>query len=243
MLRKRDGNGELRPVSGHLDSPTLPELRPEIVPDNLRAAAALYYAAKLDELGLFAVADEVTRQVVERELPATSSTLPAAFWRTREERPSLGERAGACARVVGCGAAPDDPSNNREAPKLLDRWLRSVAADPPDPDLADAHAKALAGNLSRRSSPQVRQIHAHLGAAIELLASPEVLQAFDARDLWQVVERVGKDRLGRDVDVALLRARAVAGTAALEWLADHAAASEFTPDESLAHIAASWVAL
>jgi hypothetical protein len=241
MLRKRDVNGGLRPVSGHLDSPTLPELHTTLVPDNLRAAAALYYAARLDELGLFAVADEVAREFVAGNLQTGPSSLPGAYLQRRDERPSDSERAAACARVVGCGPGTDDPATNHEVPPLLHRWLLTAAGDEPDADIAGALARALAANLSRRSTPLVREIHAHLGAAVELLASPEILQAYGARDLWQVIERVATTRLQRTIDVAPLRAQAVAGTAALEWLADHAAAADFTLDESLSHIANSWV--
>lgn len=242
MLRKRDVHGGLRPVSGHLDSPTLPELQPDLVPDNLRSAAALYYAARLDELGLFAVADEVARQFLTGEAGTDSSGLPGAYWRAREQRPSAVERAAACARVVGCGPASDEPGSNHEAQTLLARWLLMVAGEEPDEDIAAALARGLAGNLSRRGSPLVQDIHAHVGAAIELLASPEVLQAYGARDLWQVIERVSATRLQRPVEVGALRTQAVAGTAALEWLADHAAAVDFVPDENLAHIAGSWSA-
>src|SRR5688572_28773524 len=94
-LRKRDVNGGLRPVSGHLDSPTLPELHTTLVPDDLRAAAALYYAAHLDDLGLFAVADEVAREFVAGNLQTGPSSLPGAYLQHRDERPSDSERAAA----------------------------------------------------------------------------------------------------------------------------------------------------
>ncbi len=239
----RTSEGAARPVSGHLDSPTLPELRPELALDNLRAAAALYYAARLDEIGLFEVADLVARGFAEGQLSAPSSELPRSYWRARDDRPSAAARAAACARVVGCGPAASSPDANYQVPALLGRWLAAAALVPGDPEMTEAHARALAGNLSRHSSGLVRKIHAHLGAAVELLASPEALHAFGAAHLWELIEVVAARHLERALDVMAMRARAVAGTAALEWLAAHAESGELTPDESLGHIAASWAAL
>ena len=244
MVYKRDAKsvfgGGLRPVSGHLDSPTLPELAPEIVPDNLHAAAALYYAGSLDSLGLFAVADEVVRAFIEGERGSPDVAVVRSFWRARGDRPPADQRAAACARVAGCGPGADRGDANREAPSLLDRWLHLTAATDTDPEITAALARGLAGNLSRRSSPLVREIHGHVRAAVELLASPEALNAFAVATMWQLVERVASRPLRLGVDVMVLRARAVAGTAALEWLADHAASADFAADESLVHIAASW---
>jgi len=240
MVRKREGG--MRPVSGHLDSPTLPELRPEIAPDNLRAAAALYYAAKLDEIGLFAVADLVAQAFAEGQLPGASE-LPRAYWRARDDRPSAAARAVACARVVGSGPAATGPDANQEVPTLLSRWLEAAAVSG-DPEMTEAHAQALAANLSHHSSGLVRKIHAHLGAAVELLASPEALHAHGAANLWELIEVVAARHQGRAIDgvaIMAMRAQAVSGTAALEWLAVHAITGDLTPDETLTHIATSWV--
>ena len=241
MVRKHDSG--MRPVSGHLDSPTLPELRPEIVHDHLRAAAAMYYAGKLDEIGLFTVADIVARGFAEGDLAAPSSELPLAYWRGRHDRPSAAARAVACARVIGCGPAGSGVDANQAAPVLLDRWLATAAAVPGDPEMTEAHARALAANLSQHSTGLAAKIHAHLGSAVQLLASPEALHAYGAANLWKLIEVVAARYLERTIDVMAMRAQAVAGTAALEWLAAHGAAGDLTPDESLGHIAASWTAL
>ncbi len=239
----RNPSSGMRPVSGHLDSPTLPELRPEVAPESLRAAAALYYAATLDELGLFTVADQVARGFAEGTLNAPHSELPLTYWRGRDDRPSAAARAAACARVIGYGPAAAGDEANRHVPALLARWLTAAADPTHDSEMTTAHARALAANLSLHSSGLARKIHAHLAAAVELLASPEALQAFGAHDLWELVETVSARHHEPAVDTMALRARAVTGTAALEWLADRARSGDFTADESLTHIATSWVAL
>lgn len=235
-----------RPASrlvARLDAPTLPELEPQIVPDNLRAAAVLYYAAQLEQLQLFAVADQVVQLFQGGLLQSPPDELIAAYVRDEGTRPTAEERAATCARVLGIGPATARSDTNRDAPALLDLWLSAAAALPPEPAAAAAAARALAANLSRRHSPQVRPIHEHLTAAVELLSDPGVLLSFQARDLWQLIELVAGQYVAEPVDVARIRGRAVTGTAALEWLAHHAAVADWTPDETLIHQATGWLAV
>lgn len=230
--------GGLRPAShlaARLDSPTLPEFEPYLVADRLHAAAVLYYAAQLERLCLFTVADRVVRLFLEGLLPLPPGALIHAYARAQTSFPAGDERAAACAQVVGDG--------NYEAPVLLDLWLTSAVAQPADPLACSVVGLALASNLSRRSSPLVTRIHAHLSAAVELLSDPGVLLAFGDRDLWRLVERIAAQYLAKPLDVPRLRGRAVIGSAALVWLADHAVVDDFEPDETLIHLAASWMAL
>jgi hypothetical protein len=230
--------GGVRPAShlaARLDAPTLPEFNPSQVADRLHAAAVLYYAAQLDRLCLFTVADRVVRLFVDGFLPLPPGALVHAYARAQTNFPAAEERAAACAQVVG--------EANREAPILLDLWLVNAVAQPADPLACAVVGRALATNLARRSSPLVTRIHAHVSAAVELLSDPGVLLAFGDRDLWHLVERIAAQYLARPLDVPRLRGRAVIGSAALVWLADHAAVDDFEPDETLSHLAASWLAL
>jgi hypothetical protein len=229
--------GGVRPAShlaARLDSPTLPEFQPSRA-DRLHAAAVLYYAAQLERLCLFTVAARVVRLFVEGFLPLPPGALVHAYASAQSAFPTEQERAAACAQVLGEG--------NQEAPALLDLWLGSAVAHPADPLACSVVGRALAADLSRCDNPIVPRIHAHVSAAIELLSDPGVLLAFGDRDLWRLVERVAAQYLARPLDVPRLRGRAVIGSAALVWLADHAALDDFTPDESLTHLAASWLAL
>lgn len=234
----RQRPGGVRPgcrLAATLDAPTLPEFEPRLVADRLHAAAVLYYAAQLDRLHLFTVADRVLHLFQSGFLPLPPGALVHDYARAQTGFPDEEERAAACAQIVG--------DSNPEAFALLDLWLASAVAHPADPLACAVVARALAANLSRHSSPIVTRIHAHLGAAVELLSDPGVLLAFGDRDLWRLVERIAAQYLARPLDVPRLRGRAVIGSAALVWLADHAAADDFEPDESLTHLAASWVAM
>ena len=158
---------------------------------------------------------------------------------TRIQQAPLADRAA----LLRCGEAEEEGIASEAAPLLLDRWLAAAAAVPGDPEMTEAHARALAANLSQHSTGLAAKIHAHLGSAVQLLASPEALHAYGAANLWKLIEVVAARYLERTIDVMAMRAQAVAGTAALEWLAAHGAAGDLTPDESLGHIAASWTAL
>jgi len=230
--------GGARPASllaAHLDAPTLPDFQPNHVADRLHAAAALHYAAQLDRLCLFAVADRVVRLFLDGLLPLPPGALVHAYARAQAGFPAPEERAAACAQVIG--------DANSEAVTLLDLWLVNAVARPADPLACAVVGRALALNLSRRAAPLVTRIHAHVSAAVELLSDPGVLLAFGDRDLWRLVERISAQYLARPLDVPRLRGRAVIGSAALVWLADHAAVDDFEPDEALTHLAASWLAL
>lgn len=230
--------GGIRPASrlaARLDSPTLPDFESFQVADRLHAAAVLYYATGLDRLCLFSVADRVVRLFLDRRLALPPGPLVHAYARAQTGFPAAEERAAACAQVLGAG--------KHEAAALLDPWLHSVVAQPADPLACAVVGRALAADLSRHSSAIVTRIHAHQRAAVELLSDPGVLLAFGDRDLWHLVERIAAQYLARPLDVPHLRGRAVIGSAALVWLADHAAADEFDPDESLIHLATSWLAL
>mgnify|MGYP003334886923 FL=1 len=67
----------------------------DISADNLRAAGAIYTAAQLDELRLFAVTDRIAELFAAGQLPIGSGRAAKAFqdyWRARDGRLSEAER-------------------------------------------------------------------------------------------------------------------------------------------------------
>jgi hypothetical protein len=61
---------------------------------------------------------------------------------------------------------------------------------------------------------------AHLREALEILDDPEILNAYGARDIWQLVETLARMELGRDFDVVRARTMAAGGTLIIGWLAE-----------------------
>jgi hypothetical protein len=57
--------------------------------------------------------------------------------------------------------------------------------------------------------------------AIAILADPDVRAAYDARDMWQLIDRVATLELGGARNAVRYRTMAVAGAVVIAWLAKH----------------------
>ena len=209
----------------------------DISADNLRAAGAIYTAAQLDELRLFAVTDRIAELFAAGQLPIGSGRAAKAFqdyWRARDGRLSEAERRAVYARVLGLPGGDSTARANRQFDAL---WLRFVTAANDYARPADAEssldqgilsgaARDLAANLSRHAGGMALRAAVELGAqmkdATRLLGDPDVRRAFGARDMWQVVDSVARNDLGGARNSARHRALAQSGTAILDWLAEHA---------------------
>lgn len=220
----------------------------EIIADSIRAIQIIHNAAILEELRLFAVADRVVEHFLTGLLPVGRG--PAGerldrYWKERPERLAEAERRQLYSRALGLGSGADsDPTANRELEGLWLRFVSAVSAL----DEARVARMDLARNLSlhgwggttfaaARLADQVRD-------AVDLLSDPEIGQAYGARDMWQVVERVSHLYLGAVSNVSRQRSRLEAGHHILEWLADSAAVPEpDLADESLVNAAERWLAV
>ncbi len=109
----------------------------------------------------------------------------------------------------------------------VDNLLRPTApATVSNASVRDA-ARALAANASAHGSGTVRHaarmLSEHVRQMVDLLNEPELLQAFGARDMWQVIDQVNRNELGGARNVARYRTQAEAGRRVFEWLAANAA--------------------
>jgi hypothetical protein len=99
-------------------------------------------------------------------------------------------------------------------------------------------------HAARELSEQVRQM-------VSLLREPELLQAFGARDMWQVIDQVNRNDLGGARNVVRYRTQADAGSRILAWLAAHAGQlkashdepDRFAVDAELLHAVERWLAV
>jgi hypothetical protein len=86
-------------------------------------------------------------------------------------------------------------------------------------------ARNLALNLSQRGYGAAQfaasRLSRSLVEAIDLLSEPDVAAALNARDMWQVVDRVARQHLGGPVDTNKARSQAESGAAILRWLSRH----------------------
>jgi len=224
----------------------------DIVRENLYAAQALYFAWQLEQMRMFHVVDRIAELYRKGLLPLGSGSAGETLRRrTISVVSRLGdrERANLYSLVLGVpGGDPDEIEPNREFPPLWLRFLASVALHARyDPARVECAARAIAINASAHGAglgPAVDRLSIDVDEMISVLCAPEIGQAYGAGSLWQVIDRVNAEELGGTVNTARHRARAQAGSAVLEWLADHAGPREnMAPDSELVQAVDQWLAV
>lgn len=208
-----------------------------LVEDNLRAAAVLYAAAALEEMKLFEVVDRVVDRFQAGKLPvgAGAKSKLVAYAKAQPERLDANSRRRIYGHVLGGTQSGATQANDDFAP-LLARLLDAVSQferasalakgekKPPSATAVHAAARDLATNLSNHGYGAAVVSAALLADQLRdgqaLLSHPDVLEAYGAKDMWQVVERVAQQELKVKVNVTRARTRAEAGSAVLTWLAE-----------------------
>jgi hypothetical protein len=212
----------------------------DIIIDNVKALAAIYFSAQLEELKFFAVMDKIVEQFMNGTLPIKRSTAGDPLYRYHREaqiRINEFERRGLYARSFGVAQGSiDEPTPNRE---FSDLWIRFISA-------VSIYGREMSSTeLKRVSQEQVfktaRDLAVNLSlhgfglahfAAIELqnlirfvketLSNADVLAAYGVRDVWQLVERVSNMYLGGAVNGVRQRTMATSGANIMKWLANSA---------------------
>ena len=213
----------------------------EIVADNVRVVQAIYFAYQLESMRAFQVVDRLVELFQQGLLPLGRGQARKLLQRygSGHDRLSEGERRDLYARALSApGGDASDPRPNREFPTLWLRLISSVAmlecersGSATDGPVMAARAavaraaRALAANASTHGAGLVsaaRRLSVDANALRAVLETPEIRQAYGARDMWQVIDQVAVTELGGSVSVTRYRQLAHAGSAVLQWLADHA---------------------
>jgi hypothetical protein len=211
-----------------------------IVADHVSAAAMLYAAAALEDMQFFAVADRVADQFLSGKLPVAGSakTALAKYVRERPQRLDASARSRMYSHVLG-GSSTSDPNANADFAPLWARFLgavhdyerqlskKSKPTNKPNAQAASAvavhdAARNLAVNLSSHGYGAVMFAAVELGRHVRelqaLLSDPELLQSYQARDMWELIDRVAKQELGKTANVSRQRTLAASGSDVLHWL-------------------------
>jgi hypothetical protein len=212
----------------------------DIVSANVYALGGIYYAAMLEDMKLFAVAEKVSEQFTSGVLPITRGPAGARLYRFHREainRFTEIERRSLYARAFGLAQGTvDEPMPNREFQDLWLRFLSAVSLYNRQTtyertmvtgqqlykgarDLAvnlSLHGYAMAHFAAVELQQLVRDVHA-------MLSDPEVVAAYGTRDIWQLVDRVSQMYLGGSVNGVRNRTLAQSGGRIIRWLGDHAA--------------------
>ena len=245
-LNARKGrDGEAPPSSQEIELPDLEaEVDVEIVEANLHAMQAMYFAAMLEEVKLFQVADKLVELFHQGVLPlgrGRAGDLLFRYWKKSNDRFTEVERNNLYGRAFGLpGGDPALGSTNRE---FNNSWLRFISA------VSSYNRQVTVDDLLRSRIPasvsqeQVRKAGRDLAATLslygygvayfaatelqqqivdilEILREEEVQKAYGARDPWQVVDQVAALELG-GIRMSTTRGRtmAQAGAIIIRWLA------------------------
>ena len=182
----------------------------------LEAAAALYSGAALERLKPVALVDRLVELWMRGGLPsgATSSASRALdrYWLHRDGHISQDERREIYARAFDH--------------RFDDRWAALLAAlTQAEPgEQAGEQAEALREQLGACVTEDIIEltprIHAQLVDALEVLEDPEVLLAYGARDIWELIDTLARLELGTVPEVSRVRTMAASGSAIIAWLTD-----------------------
>lgn len=220
-----------------LELPPLPGIR--AAPEALRAQSALYFAARLEDMGLVHAAEElVRRRAALRVPPATAARLDGLArreqrWYPREQRAAL------FARLFGTGSGVDRQpggGNARFEPLLAALCSALVACGPRRAGKPDALQEAVAraglelaatsGLVhTGASSLAVPVLTEQLRMAVDLLSDPGIGALVGARGLWPTLRRLLEPN---PPDLRRLLDCARHGQHVLRWLADVAPGLEST---------------
>lgn len=229
-----------RPGRLDLELPDLDDADADVVADNVRAVGAIYFAATLEELELFAVVETIVSQFMSGALPIAHGVTADRiyqYFKDNAQRLNASERAALYARTV----------RSDEFRRLWLEFLASASRDPGEP--ARAAGRALAVCTSKLGAGAsyfaAIELHALVREVLAILAAGDLHAAHGVRDTWQLVERVRAVHLGGGLDLVAGRARAQAGSQILAWLAAHAPALRpggSPPFSQIADAVARWLA-
>src|SRR5687767_11056659 len=99
-----------------------------IVPENIRAVGAIYFASMVEELKFFDVADRLVELYLDGRLAIGRSdarSLLDAYWRNASATMSSAQRRDVYARAFGVRGGDDESLQNRE---FNDLWMRFVSS-------------------------------------------------------------------------------------------------------------------
>ncbi|HQR20527.1 MAG TPA: ATP-binding protein [Burkholderiaceae bacterium] len=221
---------------------TEPTTHAAIVAGNVRAVGVIYSTWMLEQSGAFRVIDRIVELFMQGELPLGGSAAQAVYrYAKAGSRYTAAERSALYALALGVpGGDTGAAEPNRE---FMHLWLRFLVAAsefagrhngaglvvPPTPSNAAVReaARALAANASAHgggvAAGAARMLVSEVQQVLRVLAQPDLLRAFGAREVWQLIDRIHRDHLGRLSHVAQFRAQAAASAVVFDWLVDNAA--------------------
>ena len=210
--------------------------------EEVEAAAALYAAAQLEQLGVLRVCDRLVELYLRGGLPVGGTGGAAAvldsYWLGRAERLPEDERRALFERVAG---AAFEHLLGRLAAALV-AAVRGGAGGPGGAGdeavawAADELEASIDRNLDEPALAAAALLREQLGDALSILSDPELLNAYGAHDPWQLTDQLSRLELGATVDIPRHQTLAAAGTVVVAWLT-----TDRTLTEEVTDAARTWL--
>jgi hypothetical protein len=240
--------GDDRPLSDiQIALPDLNQISDyQIQAENVRLMGAMICAAMLDELRVFPVVDRLVEMSQNGTLAigrGKAGEMLYRYWKETPNRISEAERRNFYAITIGIPGGEANGMTNREfndlwmrfvssvsslvRQKTIDRLLQqSIPAAIGQQQVRKA-ARDLAFNLSGHGYGMALyaaiELQSEIKKIIDLLSHHDILSAFGARDMWQVIDQVATLELGGARNSARYRTLATCGAIITAWLANNVA--------------------
>lgn len=215
----------------------------EVAQDGVRAAGTLYAAAVLEELALIELVERLNELNQEKMLSigaGEASNLLHTFWDKGYKRMPAKRRAKLYEQVFGGGDASTDDASNDAFGELWSSLVSALADGSPQ---SSAAAAALRDNLAEHTDETTTRAATELRATLAelsvVLSDMELRTAYNADDMWQVVENATTE-LGGQADVQGARTRAISGATIMRHLPE--LSDEPAPSAGLVEAAKAWQA-
>jgi hypothetical protein len=214
----------------------------DIVADNVKLMGAVICAAMLEELKAFQVVDRIVENAQAGTLPigqGNAGKLLYRRWKQAPLRMTEAERRTVYAMTMGQPGGDPSAGMNREFNDLWLRFVSSVSAFVRQQDVdrllranlpsalgqqtVRKAARDLATNLSLHGYGMTFyaavDLQEEVKGLIVLLSDPEILAAYAARDMYQVIDTVATLDLGGARTGSRFRTLATSGMIITAWLA------------------------
>ncbi|MHC4543059.1 MAG: hypothetical protein ACYTDW_01930 [Planctomycetota bacterium] len=269
-LKTWDGNLEEIDMKGIAAPDVTADVDRKISPENLMSTANLYACYQFDQLGVFQVVQSIFGDFFHGNLRISTEPGALALYRyekRKKERYPKSRRYQVYKRCFNYGPAkpPAKTAINRDFHKLLVNFVTAVTRFYRDQRISEVIRKGATGlqasfgslemvkkagidlrNTINRYSAGITmlftmELSSYLNECLEVLRLPEIQSAYNVKNEWQLIEKIGEGKLKKPEKASVRGSLAQEGKRMLEWLAgDDVLEEDNIPFEITLNMVGQW---